>query len=235
MNDAKREHIRRHLTDVLSGGTFPGAGEAAIVSAPSGGAAAAGPLPGPRALLDVLTAELTAVGAVPHVAPGLAQATRLACELARASGTKQILTWDEPSIGLPGVLEALHRQGHRCLQPRLPAGPDARRQELQRLAEAGMGLTGADVAIAESGSLVLVCGAGRSRMASLLPPVHVAVVRVADVVPSLDACLARLGDLAALASHTVVITGPSRTADIEMTLSRGVHGPKQLHVIVVEA
>ena len=236
MNESKIKEIRRHLARAASTGLFPDADAApATPRAASGEQRAAGPATVPEELPDRLVRELTAVGAVAHVAPDAAQAIAQVCAIARASATRSVLTWDEVSIGLPGVLDALRRQGQRCLQPCLPAGPDARRTELQRLAEAGMGLTGADFAIADSGSLLLVCGAGRSRMASLLPPVHMAIVRARDVVPSLEACLARLGDIAARASHTVVITGPSRTADIEMTLTRGVHGPRALHVVIVDA
>ncbi len=73
----------------------------------------------------------------------------------------------------------------------------------EKIAAAEIGLTGADLAIAETGSLVLVSGHGRPR------PGRGAAVHV--------------------------ITGPSRTADIELTLTRGVHGPKEVHAIFVDA
>jgi L-lactate dehydrogenase complex protein LldG len=76
-------------------------------------------------------------------------------------------------------------------------------------------------------------GAGRPRLASLLPPVHVALVRRAQIVASLGAWLDEQPTRPAEAANCVVITGPSRTADIEMTLTRGVHGPRSIHVVFV--
>jgi L-lactate utilization protein LutC len=98
-----------------------------------------------------------------------------------------------------------------------------------------VGLTGADAGLAETGSVVIASGPGRSRMASLLVPVHVAVLRVDRLVDSISTLLATRGDLVAAGSNLVAITGPSRTADIEHTLSRGVHGPGEVHVILFEA
>jgi L-lactate utilization protein LutB len=94
------------------------------------------------------------------------------------------------------------------------------------------GITGALVGIAESGSLVLVGGEGRPLTASLLPEIHIAILRESDLVPTLADALARPEILAA--SAAVIITGPSRTADIEMALTIGVHGPKELHVFLIE-
>jgi L-lactate dehydrogenase complex protein LldF len=95
-----------------------------------------------------------------------------------------------------------------------------------------VGITGALVGIAESGSLVLVGGAGHSLATSLLPDIHIAILRVSDLVPTLLDALTRPEIQAA--SAAVIITGPSRTGDIEMTLSIGVHGPKEVHVFLID-
>ncbi len=94
------------------------------------------------------------------------------------------------------------------------------------------GVTGALVGIGESGSLVLVGGETQPLTASLLPDIHIAILRETDLVPTLADALARPEIRSA--SSAVIITGPSRTGDIEMTLSIGVHGPKELHVILIE-
>ncbi len=94
------------------------------------------------------------------------------------------------------------------------------------------GITGALAGVAETGSLLLTSGKGCPLTASLLPEVHVAVLPASSIAWSLDEVLHR-SDVAASAA-SVVITGPSRTADIEMTLTIGVHGPKELIVFVVE-
>ena len=93
-------------------------------------------------------------------------------------------------------------------------------------------MTGASVAIAETGTVVLqtVPGQGR-RMATLVPDYHVCVVRVEDVVETVSEAMARLQETAGVA--TTFVSGPSATADIEMTRIKGVHGPRVLDVVLV--
>ena len=94
------------------------------------------------------------------------------------------------------------------------------------------GVTGALLGIAESGSLVLVGGEGRPLTASLLPDIHIAILRESDLVPTLLDALRRPEIRSA--SAAVIITCPSPTGDIEMTLTIGVHGPKEVHVFLIE-
>ncbi len=97
-------------------------------------------------------------------------------------------------------------------------------------ASADAGVTGADAALAETGSVVVSSGPGRSRMASLLPPVHIALVAVERLTSDiLTWATARSGDLPA---NVIAISGPSKTADIEQTLAIGMHGPKRVIVIL---
>jgi L-lactate dehydrogenase complex protein LldG len=99
-------------------------------------------------------------------------------------------------------------------------------------ARADVGITACDGAIAETGSLVLLSGPGRSRIVSLLPPVHIAIVRRDQLVFTMAEFLAaNTGRLQQAASCTFV-TGPSRTADIELTLTLGIHGPGRVVVII---
>jgi L-lactate dehydrogenase complex protein LldG len=108
------------------------------------------------------------------------------------------------------------------------------------IAAADLGVTGVDLAVAETGSLVLLSGSGRPRSTSLLPPYHVAVFDREALVESLAQVGVFLeawhdGDPDPWRGGVInVITGPSRTADIELTLTRGVHGPKEVHAIFVE-
>jgi len=106
--------------------------------------------------------------------------------------------------------------------------------ELRALcAIADVGITSADYAMADTGSLVLLASPADARLISLLPPVHIAVVPTERVLSGLDELLTILPDPAAQTSSMVLVTGPSRTADIEQILVRGVHGPGEIHVVVV--
>lgn len=111
------------------------------------------------------------------------------------------------------------------------------RNDLRSIAErADIGITGVDYAIAETGTCVLIPSAQVSRLVSLLPPVHIAIVNRGEVLPSLDELFAlRRKDFldGKLGSHMNLISGPSRSADIEYTLVTGVHGPGQVHIALV--
>ena len=93
-------------------------------------------------------------------------------------------------------------------------------------------MTGSSVAIAETGTVVLqnVAGQGR-RAATLVPDYHLCVVRVEDVVETVAEAMNRLAATARLT--TTFVSGPSATADIEMTRIKGVHGPRFLDVILM--
>jgi L-lactate dehydrogenase complex protein LldG len=104
---------------------------------------------------------------------------------------------------------------------------------------AGVGITGVDFVLAESGSLVLSSVTEGVQVASLAAPIHIALYRRSQFVGSLEEVLARLpisnSQGGPSAGRSVVfITGTSRTADIEQILIRGVHGPREVHVILVE-
>jgi L-lactate dehydrogenase complex protein LldG len=105
----------------------------------------------------------------------------------------------------------------------------------QDLASANIGITQADYALANTGTLVVFSESGEGRALSLLPPVHVAVLERSRILASLDELLEREPDFPARSSAMVLITGPSRTADIERTLTVGVHGPGELHVVLLAA
>jgi L-lactate dehydrogenase complex protein LldG len=99
-------------------------------------------------------------------------------------------------------------------------------------ATADVGVTGCHGAIAETGSLALISKPGCTRTASLLPPLHVALVEPRTLFFAMDEFFAaHAGDIAA-ASNLTFVTGPSRTADIELSLTIGVHGPARVAVIV---
>ena len=99
-----------------------------------------------------------------------------------------------------------------------------------------VGITSAQAAIAETGTLVLESELERHRLVSLLPPVHVAIVEAARICRTIGEALSvvRPRETTELSRTITFITGPSRTADIELTLAIGVHGPQELYVIIIE-
>jgi L-lactate dehydrogenase complex protein LldG len=117
--------------------------------------------------------------------------------------------------------------------PGVQAGPGNEAELRNLCSTADFGITGADYAIADTGSLVMLSSANEARMISLLPPVHIAVLARDRILANLDELFLKLPDPGRLTSSMVLITGPSRTADIEQILIRRVHGPGDLHVIIV--
>ncbi|GIS95067.1 MAG: hypothetical protein CM1200mP22_23040 [Dehalococcoidia bacterium] len=108
----------------------------------------------------------------------------------------------------------------------------------EEIRQSGIGITGADYALAETGSIVVLPRRGLARLISVVPPVHIALVRAEDLIETLDDLflLRRLEyhqQGSDMGSYLNIITGPSRTADIEMTIVEGVHGPKEVHMIIL--
>jgi len=90
------------------------------------------------------------------------------------------------------------------------------------------GVTRALCGLADTGSVLVADGAGNPLRGSLLPEIHIAILKAKDILPSLPDAIEKVKDTRA----AVFISGPSRTADIEMTLTIGVHGPREIHVFV---
>jgi L-lactate dehydrogenase complex protein LldG len=178
-------------------------------------------------------AELTAIAGRVHRAADDRAAVASIVTLCRERGASCVLSWDPRWIALDGLPAAMAAAGIALDLGMVPRDDEARAARLAALESIQIGITGALAGIAESGTVAVVSGQGRSRLASLLPPVHVAVLRAERVYPSLDAFFAAHPDVADEGSNLVLITGPSRTADIEMTLTRGVHGPGEVHVVLV--
>lgn len=151
---------------------------------------------------------------------------------------RRVVAWDPESWPLPGLYEGLTALGVEVIVPDLRHGDRA--EMLRQIEGVDWGITGAMAALARTGTLVLTSGRGLSRVASLMPPWHLALVPMSRLYPNLEAWLAdvrRYGETEALfsrASQIMLISGPSRTADIEMSLTLGVHGPRYLFVMFFE-
>jgi L-lactate dehydrogenase complex protein LldF len=116
----------------------------------------------------------------------------------------------------------------------------ARRQLREKFIAADLGISGANIGIASTGTIVIVTNEGNADLVTTLPPVHVAVMGVEKIVPTLDEATAILKVLSRNAtgqrftSYVSMITGPSRTGDIELELATGVHGPVEMHIVLLD-
>lgn len=160
-------------------------------------------------------------------------ATETVVRLLLEAGAGDVLGWPLADVGLPGLGAALSLAGIHLVPTHVPDQAPGRTAILQSLATVPVGLTGAQAGLADTGSLLLVHGPDRSRLASLLPPVHIVVLFLKDLRHDLATLLAERPDLLDTSSNVVFVTGPSRTADIELTPVFGVHGPKRLEVVLV--
>lgn len=163
-------------------------------------------------LVDAFLAQATAGGTVAERVANVGAARDAIARVARNIGAASFLASED----------AVAKEASSELEiPRAPRPEDA-----------DLGITGARCAIARTGTVVL--GAEGGRLAGLLPMHHVMLVDREDVVAGLSEAYARYaGSGADLPSAWVQITGPSRTADIEMTLTTGVHGPGYVYVLVI--
>ena len=108
------------------------------------------------------------------------------------------------------------------------------RDALESLRGEGVSVTPCLALIAETGTAVVASRLSGGRRPGLVDPVHVVEAREEQLVPDLAAALDRIGPELATSSAVTLVTGPSRTADIEQTLIRGVHGPGEVHVVFVQ-
>jgi L-lactate utilization protein LutC len=134
----------------------------------------------------------------------------------RELGVSRVQSWSQEYLP-HGLLDALSGNGIEVAHepdPSIPAG-----------------LTSALGGIAETGTLIVPSGPGCPQTASLLPEIHIAILRADRICASLPQAV-NLEEIRS-ASSTSFISGPSRTADIEMTLTIGVHGPRQVRVFCI--
>ena len=181
--------------------------------------------------------ELTTVGGKVCRAGSPKEAREFVRELASSRRMKRAVRESSLLFRELAVDGSLEEAGTQVLvETERSASPEEQEALLGKLAAADLGLTEADYALADTGTLALLSGPGRGRSLSLLPPVHVALLRPGQVLSGMDELFAQLGrDLVFReTSCLTLITGPSRTADIELELTIGVHGPRELHVIVLD-
>jgi L-lactate utilization protein LutB len=203
------------------------------------------------ALIAQLQQELDAAGGAAVHVHSASEAVAYITRLAQQKDAHLVVRWQSELLEALEVDDALQQQGMIVHITTVSAGTASevgtsaaamatRRQESRALlARADLGLSGVDYVIAETGTLVLMARSGQMRGVSLLPPVHVAVARISQVIATLaDYLLLAQAAEADLQQHLTscvsFVTGPSRTGDIELKLTVGVHGPGELHLVVLD-
>jgi L-lactate dehydrogenase complex protein LldG len=171
--------------------------------------------------IEQLLAEVRKLSGVARRLPDREALAGALAELVRVEGVRKATLWSTPELEGWGVADTLRALGVELLSPQ--AGKRA-------VAQCELGVTGADVALAETGTLLLRSDPARPRVVSLLPRVHLAIFTPQALRADLHQAFAEARD----SSYAVLVTGPSRTADIELTLTLGVHGPKALYAWVMD-
>jgi len=193
------------------------------------------------AALERFREEFERVGGIFYHAARPDDVPSLVSSIAKERNAKRVLTW-ATSVFSDGLGDRLRSEGLEVTEePTEAARGEERARFRQAAAQADLGVTGVDLVVAETGSLVVISGAGKARSVSLLPPYHIAVFGKEALVENLEQvgvifeAIHQNPDRSLSGASISFITGPSRTADIELTLTRGVHGPKEVHAIFVES
>ena len=196
------------------------------------------PLPHPTSdelLIDRFQRELEAVGGEVRRVQA-AKLTAAVAETVQAMGAAQVLLAWPGGTSLPGSLSL--EEGLRLrTAARVLAGNSAHDAcAMLEQAEQAVGVTAAVAALADTGTILVASGPDGAQDASLLPSAHIAILSAQDIYPSFSDWAEHGGrSLLAERSSVTLITGPSRTADIEMTLTIGVHGPSRLMVLICDS
>jgi L-lactate dehydrogenase complex protein LldG len=171
--------------------------------------------------------ELTAAGGTPHRAVDATAAVDIVLSLIQAKGARRVLLGSGDILASLSLDDALQRAGVEVVHA--DAG------DKREYFAADIGISGVDYLIAETGSIVMLTRPEQPRSLSLLPPVHIAVARRAQIVADLfDWFDDQQSDNRTIPACVSIITGPSKTGDIELKLVTGVHGPGEVHVLLLE-
>ncbi len=163
----------------------------------------------------------------------LTLAETIARLVALAKNARMVAIGKGVAIDTGAIAAAIDRAGVPIMRTAPTTDPEARGAFRDRLARADMAVAEADYAIASTGTLAVLTMPSRPSSLTLLAPASVILVQIGRIVPDLAAALEAFSTDTLAAHRMTLITGPSRTADIEKRIVLGVHGPKSLDVIVV--
>lgn len=170
-----------------------------------------------------------AAGGHLHVVADRAAAANVILNLVNSRSIRRVLLGPGEVLKETALVDPLREAGVQIVDS------TSRHPERSEWFAAEMGLSGVDYLLAETGSVVLLSRSEQPRSLSLLPPLHVAVAQRRQLLPDLFDLFAVLGEgVENLAACVSIITGPSKTGDIELRLVTGVHGPGEIHVVLID-
>lgn len=188
----------------------------------------------PQGLIDRFTTEIERLLGQAFVVEGDEGARACVLDLLRSHNTTHILAWDFASIPVAGLEGAIREAGIEIIHPAMH--DEFRAEMVESMRHAEVGLTGADAAIATTGTLIFTTAPGKGRIPTVLAPVHIAVVTLDQLMPRLEDWLAwqRANNLQALRSSANIcfVSGVSKTGDINMEMITKVHGPGVVQVVI---
>ena len=188
-------------------------------------------------ILEQLEKELKALQAKTYRAASREELSGILDSLLLDSHSEKVALENRPLIHDLNLEEALQKEGRKLLGLNLEDRKAAlKEKDWEAVRTIDVGISGADYALADTGTLVLFSAGSSGRWVSLAPTIHIVLLPVERILPSLDELfdeLKRAGNLSSLGSAVIFITGASRTADIELKLVMGAHGPKELHVVTL--
>jgi L-lactate dehydrogenase complex protein LldG len=185
----------------------------------------------PTDLADNFCKRFTEAGGRASLVADDASALSQIVQIIENVGAKRILLGQGPLLGRLGVGERLTELGHEVTATDTLTASDAR----DVFFSADLSISGVDYLIAETGTVVVTARPGEPRSLSLLAPVHVAVAEETQLLPDLFDLFDQSvwNEQGGAPSCVTLITGPSKTGDIELRLVTGVHGPGEIHVILI--
>jgi len=193
-------------------------------------------------LTEEFVTRATAAGWNIHRVDTIEDAAEEVAAVVRDHGAKAVMRSDHEILNSLPLESALKADGVELSVAVRDPSDDSEEDLERRLAlreqsfDTEVGITGVDFAVAETGTVAMEPRAGSSRLVSLTPEVHIGVMTPDSIIPSLDELFALTRDQHLSGEHkgmVNLITGPSRTADIEANLVIGVHGPREVHLVIV--
>ena len=187
---------------------------------------------GKRVNVDVLVQKnaVSAAASISEIA---------AAKSAEWGDRKAVVAWEHPIVRKLAIAACLRPLGIPVYFPDIEPGTADRQKAFRKHAESAfIGITSADYCIAETATLTMKTRPGQPRSVSLLPSIHIAVIRLEQILSNLNELYALLKwnpneQTEGITPCMTFITGPSKTADIEATLVHGAHGPRELTIMVL--